>query len=77
MRKSLEEFIETCFHIKCLLQLSSYELHQYDDGSYSDFHLKEIKNPKHINSAIGKLDYRILMDDYGIVIRVYENFQEY
>lgn len=77
MRKSLEEFIESCFRIKCLLKLSSYELHQYDDGSYSDFHVNEIKYPKEINKAIGSLMYRIFQDERGIVIRVFEDFNEY
>lgn len=76
MRKSLEEFIDTCLKIKCLLQTSSYELHQYDDGSYSDFHVPEIKYPKAINKAIGTLRYRIFQDEHGIVIRVFENFSE-
>ena len=77
MRKSLETFIETCFDIKCQLQLSSYEIHQYDDGSFSDFHVRKIANPKVLNQVIGSLEYQILSDDNGIVIRVYEDFREY
>ena len=76
MRKSLEELIETSFHIKCLLELSSYELRQYDNGSYTDFHVTTIKHPKEINKAIGKLEYRIYQDERGIVIRVFEDFSE-
>lgn len=77
MRQSLSTFIDTCFHIKCLLKLSSYELHDYEDGSYADFHVREIRYPKEINKAIGPLEWRIITDERGIVIRVFEDFQEY
>lgn len=76
MRKSFSEFIETCSKIKCLLQLSSYEIYQYDDASFSDFHVPEIKYPKQLNSIIGSLMYRIFQGDRGIVIRVFENYVE-
>lgn len=77
MMTSLQSFIETCFDIKCHLRLSSYELHQYDDGSYSDFHVKNISDPKALNRIVGSLEYRIHTDDNGIVIRVFEDFREY
>lgn len=77
MRKSLETFIDTCFDIKCQLQLISYELHQYDDVSYSDFHVQQITNPKAVNAVIGSLEYRIFKDERGIVIRVFEDFSDY
>lgn len=77
MRKSMEELIERSFDLKINLCIGSYELHHYDDGSFSDFHVSEIKNPKEINKVIGPLTYRIFQDERGIVIRVFEDFQEY
>ena len=45
MRKSLSEFIETCFDIKVYFAVSSYELHDYEDGGYADFKVNKINDP--------------------------------
>lgn len=77
MRQSMVELIERSCYLKNYLCIGSYELHHYDDGSFSDFHVSEIKNPKDINKVIGPLSYRIFQDERGIVIRVFEDFKEY
>lgn len=71
------DLIERSYDLKINLQIGSYELHHYDDGSFSDFHVPKINNPKEINKIIGPLTYKILQDERGIVIRVYEDFKEY
>lgn len=77
MRKTLEQLIEVSFDVKCHLEIGSYELHHYDDGSFTDFHVSSIKNPKELNNVIGSLEYRIHQDERGIVIRVFEDYKEY
>lgn len=77
MRQSLSNFIDTCFYIRRLLKLSSYELHDDENGGYADFHVREIKYPKDIHKAISPLEWRIFTDERGIVIRVFEDYQEY
>ena len=76
MRKSLSEFIETCFDIKVYLAVSSYELHDYEDGGYADFKVNKINDPKKLSRIIGNHEYRILADDGFIRVRVFENFEE-
>lgn len=77
MRQSMVELIERSFDLKRTLCIGSYELHHYDDGSFSDFHVPKINDPKAINKVIGPLEYKILQDERGIVIRVFEDFKEY
>lgn len=77
MRQSMVELIERSFDLKIYLGIGSYELHHYDDGSFSDFHVPKINYPKEINKIIGPLTYKILQDERGIVIRVFEDFKEY
>lgn len=77
MRKSLSDFIETCFDIKVYLAVGSYELHDYEDGDYADFKVNKINDPKTLSRIIGNLEYSILADDGFLRVRVFENFKEY
>lgn len=77
MRQSMCLFVDACFNIKVYLAVRSYEMHDYDDGSYADFKVKGIKDPKTLSKVIAPLDYRILADADMVVIRVFEDFKEY
>lgn len=77
MRQSMVELIDRSFDLKINLGIGSYELHHYDDGSFTDFHVPKINDPKEVNKILGPLTYKILQDERGIVIRVFEDFKEY
>lgn len=77
MRKSLEELIETCFDIKVHLQVSGYELHDYQDGADAVFKVAKIRDPKTLIRIIGKLECRIFAENQDVIIRVFEDYQEY
>ncbi len=76
MRKSLSTFIETCFDIKVHLSVSSYKLYDFEDGDYADFKVNKINDPKSLSRVVGNLDYKILVDNGFLIVRVYENFIE-
>lgn len=76
MRQSLVELIEVAFDVKVYFGVSSYELHQYDDGSYVEFHVQKVPDVKRLLSLVNDLDMVITYDERGIIIRLYENYQE-
>ena len=76
MRQSLVELIEVAFDVKVYFGVSSYELHQYDDGSYVEFHVQKVPDVKRLLSLANDLDMIITYDERGIIIRLYENYQE-
>lgn len=77
MRKSLSKFIETCHDIRCNLQVSGYELHDYEDGAYADFKVRGINDPRSLLRLCGQLCVKMLSDEDRIVVRVFEDFKEY
>lgn len=77
MRNSLSTFIDRCFDIKVFLNVDSYKLHDYEDGDYADFIVKKIDDPKTLSRIVGNLEYRILVDNGLLRVRVYEDFKEY
>lgn len=76
MRKSLSTFIDTCFDIKVFLKVGSYELHHYEDGSYADFRIAKIDDPKTILRLANNHELRIREHNGFVVIRVFENYEE-
>lgn len=77
MRDSMIKLIETCFDVKCHLSLGSYELHHYDDGSYCDFNVSRINDPRALNNIVGDLEYRIYCINGQMIVRIFEDFKEY
>lgn len=77
MRQSLSKLIDTCFDIKVHLQVSSYELHDYEDGAYAVFKIYKIKDPKTLLRIIGKHECIIYAESQYLCIKVFEDYQEY
>lgn len=75
MKQSLVELIEVAFDVKVYFGVSGYELHQYDDGCYVDFHVQNIPDVKRLLSLANDLDMRILHDERYIIVRLFENYQ--
>lgn len=73
MTKTLENLIDTCYDIKVFLAVSSYELHQYEDGSYADFKVAKVNDPCTLLLIAGSHNVRLFADGDNIIIRVYEN----
>lgn len=75
MSQSLVELIEVAFDVKVYFGVSSYELHQYDDGSYVEFHVQKVPDVERLLSLVNDLDMVITYDERGIIIRLYENYE--
>ena len=76
MRTSLIRFIDTCYDIKCNLDVSSYELHDYDDGAYADFKVRAIHDPATLLRLMNGHSCKILGGDGVVIVRVFENIVE-
>lgn len=73
MTNSLSNLIDTCYNIKVFLACSSYELHQYDDGSYADIKVTKVADPRTLLIKAGSHQVRLFADDDYIIIRVFES----
>lgn len=72
MEKSLAKLIEVADAIARHLDKHEYELHRYDDVSYVDFHVFNLRNlPELLEKAAG-LELKILHDDKFIILRIEE-----
>lgn len=72
MTQTLSELIDNAYKIKVALKLSSYQLYQYEDGSYVDFRTTIVHDPKLILKLAGGLGVKFLADDSYLVIRMFE-----
>lgn len=72
MTKILEELIERSLDLKCFLKVSSFELHHYEDGSYSDFHVQKVVDLDGLIKLTGGLELKIFHDTTSIIVRLFE-----
>lgn len=73
MTKTLENLIDTLYRIKVFLAVSSYVLHQYEDGSFADFKVAKVNDPRTLLKIAGGHRVILLTDGENIIIRVFEN----
>lgn len=76
MRKSLEQLIEVAYSVKLYFCVGSFELHMYEDGSYVDFHVSAINDAAELLKRTQRLMVKILFDDRGLIVRLFENYNE-
>lgn len=76
MSKSFEELIERAFDIKVLLMVSYYELHQYEDGSYVDFHVQKVVCLPSLIKLAGKLELKFFSANGYMIVRLFEDYQD-
>lgn len=72
MTKTLSELIDRAYDIKVALKLSSYQLYQYEDGSYVEFKTTIVHDPRLILKLSGGLGIKFLADDSFIIVRMFE-----
>ncbi len=72
MTKTLEELIERSFDLKVFFQISSYELHHYEDGSYSDFHVQKVVDLRTLIKLAGGLELKFFHDTTFMIVRLFE-----
>lgn len=76
MSKSLQELIERAFDIKVFFSLSSYELHQYEDGSFVDFHVLKVVDIATLMRLAGGLELRFFAGSDYMIVRLFERYED-
>lgn len=72
MTKQLQELIEIAFDVKVFFQLSSYELHHYEDGSYVDFHVRKVVDLPTLIKIANGLELKFFAEDGTMIVRLFE-----
>lgn len=76
LRKSLLDLLLVCRKIKVAYGAASYELNDYDDGSYADFRLIRIESVSKLAILTQGFEVSIFSDEGQTIVRIYENYQE-
>lgn len=72
MTKNLAELIDTAYDIKVYFSISSYELHQYEDGSYVDFYVLKVTDIKTLLKLAGDLELKFFAESGRMIVRLFE-----
>ena len=72
MTKTFAELIERSYDLKVFFQISSYELHHYEDGSFSDFHVKKVVDLPTLINLAGGLELKFFSDTSLMIVRLFE-----
>lgn len=72
MTKTLSELIERAYDIKVYFGLGCYELHQYEDGSYVDFHVQKVVDLPTLQRLAGGLEIKFFSGDGYMTVRLFE-----
>lgn len=76
MRKSLEQLIEISQDVRTLLNVASFEIHIYEDGSYTEFHVQKVKDVAELVRVANGLHVSLYHDDHYIIVHVNEEYQD-
>ena len=72
MTKTLSELIDRAYDIKVFFSLGSYELHQYEDGSFVDFHVQKVVDLPTLQRLVGDLELKFFSGDGYMIVRLFE-----
>lgn len=72
MTKTFAELIERSYDLKVFFQISSYELHHYEDGSFSDFHVQKVVDLPTLINLAGGLELKFFSDTSSMIVRLFE-----
>lgn len=76
MSKSFEELIERAFDIKVFFKVGSYEVNQYEDGSFIDFHVPKVVSLPTLIRLAGPLELAFYHGEGYMIVRLFENYTE-
>lgn len=61
--------------VKAAYTAKSYELHDYEDGSFADFRLMEVDSIEELANLTKGHKVSIFADKGQAIVRIYENYQ--
>lgn len=76
MRKSLEQLIEISQDVRTLLNVASFEIHIYEDGSFTEFHVQKVTDVAELIRVANFLHVSLYHDDNYIIIHINEEYQD-
>lgn len=76
MRNSLSQLVEVCIGVKVYFSTSSFQIYYYEDGAFCEFLITKMFDPKGLLNLCRGLDVRMYHDDNGVIVRIYENYEE-
>lgn len=76
MRKSLEQLIEISTDVRIFFNVASFVLYSYEDGGYTEFHVKQVKDVAALERVANGLHISIYHDDIYIIVRISEDYNE-
>ena len=71
-KETLIELIERAYGIKVYFNLGSYEMHQYEDGSFADFHVQKVVDLPALQRLAGELELKFFAGDGYLIVRLFE-----
>ena len=72
MTKNLAVLIDTAYKVKVHFNVSSYELNQYEDGSYVDFKVNRVVDLPTLLKITGDLELMFFCDKGSLIVRLVE-----
>lgn len=72
MTKTFAELIDRSHDLKDFFQISSYELHHYEVGSFSDFHVQKVCDLPTLIKLAGGLELEFYRGTTSIIVRLFE-----
>lgn len=72
MTQTLQELIDRSFDIKVFFRIGSYELHHYEDGSFTDFRVQEVVDLPTLVRLAGGLELRFFVENGQLIVRLFE-----
>lgn len=72
MTTTLQELIERAYDIKVFFSIESYELYQYEDGSYADFRVLKVVDLPTLIRLAGGLELKFFADGDRMIVRLFE-----
>lgn len=76
MTKSLQKLIDVAFDVKVYFGVNFYELHHYEDGSYCEFRVRQVRDLKTLLRLSNGLEVGFFADGDFVVVRLYEDYED-
>lgn len=71
------ELLDICINAKVFLQVSNFDFHYHEDGSYVDFRISSVSDIRNLLEILINLDVKIFSQEKAVIIRVFEDYIEY
>ena len=72
MTQTLQELIDRSYDIKIFFRIGSYELHHYEDGSFTVFRVQKVVDLKTLVRLAGDLELRFFVENEQLIVRLFE-----